>query len=70
MSASGYIQARSAFCAGFGSRGVFNFGPVGQTQAIADPESRDLDAAASRRIGLQSAGIGIAVGAVSMTLPR
>ncbi|HEY4752608.1 MAG TPA: hypothetical protein VIH37_04935, partial [Candidatus Limnocylindrales bacterium] len=29
VAASGYIQAQARFCAGFGSRGVFNFGPLG-----------------------------------------
>jgi hypothetical protein len=70
LSASGYIQARSHFCAGFGSRGLFNFGPVGETLNVADPEARALDKAASRRIGLQSAGIGIVVAAVAVALPR
>ncbi len=69
-SASGYIQARKHFCAGFGSRGVFNFGPLGLSQEVTDPEARALDAAASRRIGLQSAGIGLAVAGVALVLPR
>lgn len=68
-SASGYIQARSRFCAGFGSRGVYNFGALGQTQDVVDPEARAIDAAASRRIGLQSAGIGIAVAGAAVALP-
>src|SRR5476651_2279193 len=29
IGASGYLQAWLRFCAGFGSRGVFNFGPLG-----------------------------------------
>ena len=68
-SASGYLQARSHFCAGFGSRGLFNFGALGEEQEVADPEARALDAATSRRIGIQSAAVGLAVGAASLALP-
>lgn len=69
VSASGYIQARSHFCAGFGSRGVFNFGSLGQTSEVVDPEARAIDAARSRRIGLQSAAIGLAVAGAAVALP-
>ena len=69
MSASGYLQARSRFCAGFGSRGVFNFGPLGRTEQVEDPDARALDAAKSRRIGLQSVAIGIGVAALAVALP-
>src|SRR5687767_11046609 len=33
--ASGYLQARLRFCAGFGSMGVFNFGELGNTERVA-----------------------------------
>ncbi len=68
-SASGYIQAQSKFCAGFGSRGQFNFGLLGQEQEVEDPEARALDVARSRRMGLQSLGIGVAVGGAALVLP-
>ena len=55
--ASGYLQAWLKFCAGFASRGVFNFGPAGATQEVADPEARRLDQARSRRISLVSVAI-------------
>jgi hypothetical protein len=35
--ASGYLQAWLRFCAAFGSRGIFNFGQLGQTSSVADP---------------------------------
>ena len=54
--ASGYLQARLKFCAGFGSRGVFNFGPLGRTQQVV-------------QIGLASLAIGIAVGILAILLP-
>src|SRR6187551_1480326 len=49
VAASGYLQARLRFCAGFGSLGVFNFGPVGPTQQVDDPEARRLDRMRARQ---------------------
>ena len=68
--ASGYLQARLRFCAGFGSRGVFNFREVGQTTAVEDPEARRRDRARSNQIGLASLGIGIAAGVLAIAVPR
>src|SRR5674476_718690 len=50
--ASGYLQARLQFCAGFGSRGVFNFGPLGQTKLVADADARARDRSRATQIGL------------------
>jgi hypothetical protein len=67
--ASGYLQAWLKFCAGFGSRGIFNFGPVGQTEQAPDSDARARDRTRSRQIGLASLAIGVAVGVVAMILP-
>jgi hypothetical protein len=67
--ASGYLQARLKFCAGFGSRGVFNFGPVGQTHEVVDAGARARDRSRARAIGLASLAIGVAVGAIAVLLP-
>jgi hypothetical protein len=67
--ASGYLQARLRFCAGFGSRGVFNFGPLGQANEVRDTKARARDRARSIQIGLASAGVGLAVGLAAMLLP-
>ncbi len=67
--ASGYLQAWLKFCAGFGSRGIFNFGPVGDTQQVVDEDARTRDRAKARRIGLASLAIGIAVGVVAAVIP-
>jgi hypothetical protein len=66
VSASGYLQAVLHFCAGFGSRGVYNFGPLGGREQVADPEALARDRSMSRRIGFGSAAIGavVAIGAV------
>ncbi len=67
--ASGYLQARLRFCAGFGSRGIYNFGELGQTLQVEDTEARGRDRARATQIGLASVAIGVAVGLVAVGLP-
>ena len=69
VSASGYLQAWLKFCAGFGSRGIFNFGTVGETTPVADAEARTMDRRRSRQIGLSALAIGVVVGTVAVFLP-
>jgi len=68
-SASGYLQAWLKFCAGFGSRGIFNFGTVGETATVADAEARARDRRRSREIGLGALAVGVFVGALAALLP-
>jgi hypothetical protein len=68
-SASGYLQAWLKFCAGFGSRGIFNFGAVGESASVADAEARALDRRRSRQIGLWALVVGVIVGVVAALLP-
>ncbi len=68
-SASGYIQARLKFCAGFGSRGVFNFGEVGPMEHVANEPDRARDRARSFQIGAASIAIGLAAGVIAAALP-
>jgi len=67
--ASGYLQARLRFCAGFGSRGIHNFGELGRTVQVEDAGARQRDRARSRQIGLASVAIGTAVGLLAVGLP-
>lgn len=69
LAASGYLQARARFCVGFASKGVWNFGALGQTHAVTDDDARARDRATARRISLTSLGIGVAVGIVAALLP-
>jgi hypothetical protein len=69
VSAAGYLQAWLRFCAGFGARGVINFGPLGRTDAVADGAARALDRRQARRIGLASLAIGVIAGLVAVALP-
>jgi hypothetical protein len=66
---SGYLQAWLKFCAGFGSRGIFNFGPVGDTQQVVDEDARARDRARARRIGLASLAIGFVAGVAAAVIP-
>jgi hypothetical protein len=67
--ASGYLQARLRFCAGFGSKGIYNFGELGQTVQVEDVEARRRDRARATQIGLASLAIGVAVGIAAVLLP-
>jgi hypothetical protein len=69
IAASGYLQARLRFCAGFAAQGVFNFGPVGETATVADDQARAQDQARGRRIAAASLAIGVAVGIAAVILP-
>jgi ferric-dicitrate binding protein FerR (iron transport regulator) len=67
--ASGYLQARLKFCAGFGSRGIFNFGSLGASTNVVDDEARALDRRRSRQISAWALAIGVVVGVVAALVP-
>jgi hypothetical protein len=66
--AAGYFQAALRFCAGFGWRGVFNFGLVGATTEVGDEEARRVDREKALRLAAASASIGAAAALVSLLL--
>jgi hypothetical protein len=60
VGASGFLQAAFHFCANFGMRGLFNFGPdVGKTDTVEQAEFRLKDLRKARLIGLYAALVGI-----------
>jgi hypothetical protein len=67
--AIGYLQAWFRFCAGFGARGVFNFGELGRTRAVEDAAARARDRAMAMRLALASSAIGAAAAIVAVLLP-
>jgi hypothetical protein len=67
--ASGFLQAAFHFCAGFGMRGVFNFGSVGKAETIEQAEFRRKDRGKARLIGLYSVLIGIAAALLAFFWP-
>lgn len=70
ISASGYLQARLRFCAGFGSRGIYNFGDVGHVEAVVEEDARARDRARAMQIGVASLAIGLGVGLLAVAAPR
>jgi hypothetical protein len=69
VGASGYLQARAKFCAGFGARGVINFGDLGTRVKVDDPVARAADRRRANQIGLTAFAIGLAVGIVAVLIP-
>jgi hypothetical protein len=69
LAASGYLQAYYHFCAGFGSRGVYNFASPGQTNNVNDRAAHLADLAKARRIELMALGAGLLFGLVAFALP-
>jgi hypothetical protein len=67
--ASGYFQAWLRFCAGFGSRGIFNFGRLGETSSVVDPLARARDRARATQIGLASLAVGVTVAIAAVVIP-
>ena len=62
MAATGFLQAAFHFCAGFGMKGVFNFGPeVGKTDTVIQAEFRKKDRQKALFIIFLSCVIGAAV---------
>lgn len=64
-----YLEAALKFCVAFGSRGVFNFGPLGTLTTIADAGARDRDRVRALQLALAGLVIGLAVGAIAVALP-
>jgi hypothetical protein len=69
ISASGYLQARLKFCAGYGELGVFNLGPFGTTTPVIDADALARDRRRARQISFASFAIGITVGVAAVLLP-
>jgi len=70
IGASGFLQAALHFCAGFGMRGVFNFGSVvGKTDSVEQVEFRRKDQQNARLIGLYSSLIGIVIAVAGLLIP-
>jgi len=69
VAASGYLQAYLKFCVGFATLHVFNFGDLGPSTKIVDPEARARDRARATQMLIITSTIGIAAGLVAVLLP-
>jgi hypothetical protein len=64
-----YLEAALKFCVAFGSRDVFNFGPLGAVATVADGSARSRDRIRALEITVAGLVVGLAVGAVCVALP-
>lgn len=69
LSAAGFLQAHYKFCSGYASRGVYNFGPPGQTRAVPDEGARRTDRRKGNRIAM-SAVLIAAIATLAVTAIR
>jgi len=70
IGAAGFLQAAFHFCANFGMRGVFNFGPeAGKTDTVEQAEFRRKDRRKAGLISLASALIGIVIAVAGFLVP-
>ena len=67
--ASGYLQAAFKFCMGFASQGTFNFGELGQTHQVLEPQARASDRGRANQILLGSLAVGVVVAIIAAALP-
>jgi predicted nucleic acid-binding Zn ribbon protein len=66
LSATGFLQGFMHFCAGFGLKGVFNFGPeVGKTDTASQAEFRAMDRRKAINIFMYSVLIGLVITVVA-----
>jgi hypothetical protein len=67
LSATGFMQAYSHFCVGFGMKGLFNFGPeLGKTESVRQQEFRTKDRQRAQRLIFYSVILG-AIAALAAT---
>lgn len=67
--ATGFLQARFRFCAGFGIAGVRNFEQLGSVEKVEDAAARRADRNKALAIVAAAAGIGAAGAAAFVLLP-
>ncbi len=68
LSASGFLQARMHFCAGFARIGIYNFGSIGEKHNVPDVSSKAKDRKRGNQISLYAALIGIVTAVICVIL--
>ena len=67
LSATGFLQAYFHFCAGYGLRGLMNFGTeIGKGETVMQAEFRKQDKARAQQLFLSSLLIGIIVALIAV----
>jgi hypothetical protein len=64
-----WLQVRERFCVAFGSAGVFNLGPVGTLESVADQAARRADRRKAMAMVLQGVAIGVVLGVLACFVP-
>lgn len=64
-----YLQVWRRFCVAFGVLGVFNFGEIGSTQRVGNPNARARDRRRALEIILLGLLAGVVTGAFAVLLP-
>jgi hypothetical protein len=64
-----WLQVRERFCVAFGLTGVFNFGPLGELESVADAEARRADRRKVASMVARGAAIGVVVGLLAVFVP-
>jgi hypothetical protein len=67
--AAGYLQAAFKFCMGFASRGIFNFGQLGETHEVVDAEAHARDRSRANQVLLGALAVGIVVAILAVLVP-
>jgi len=67
--AAGYLQAWLRFCAAYGFRGLFNFGPLGGVSKVTDAQEAIRDRTRARQIALAACASGLIIGVAASLLP-
>lgn len=68
MSAVGFIQAYSNFCAYFGFASLFNFGEIGKKDSVSQAEFRAMDRKKAWQIIIQSILVGLAIAGLAYVI--
>jgi hypothetical protein len=70
LSALGFLQARSRFCAAFGMLGLVNVGEgLGERTSVTEATDRRADRRKAVGIAVRSAAIGVGAAAATLLLP-
>ncbi len=68
VASSGFVQAYTKFCVAFGQAGVYNFGPVGTTQTVADIQSKQRDTRRTVQLYAYILAIAVVITALAIVL--
>ncbi len=69
LAAQGFLQAAFHFCVGFASRGLFNFGELGQAESVHEAQFRRKDQRKAIAITGLALAIAVVVALIAFVIP-